>query len=91
MSVLVSVDHILRRQAAIHGVTWPEHSVLRSVLFRAIKVALVVGTCLTLINQGDALLDGAPAPALWWKIPLTYCVPLVVSTYSAIAAMQPRR
>lgn len=91
MSVLVSVDEVVRRRAATHGLTWPERSVLGSVVARAAKVSLVVGTCLTLINQGDALLDSAPTPALWWKVPLTYCVPLLVSFYSAIAAMQPRR
>lgn len=91
MSVLVSVEHILRRRATAHGLTWPESPALRRVLVRAVKVALFVGTCLTLINQGDALLRSAPASALWWKIPLTYLVPLCVSTYSALAAMQPRR
>jgi hypothetical protein len=91
MSVLVSVDEALRRRAAARGVNWPDRIALRSVAFRAVKVALLVGTCLTLINQGDTLLSAAPAPALLWKMPMTYCVPLVVSFYSAIAAMQPRR
>ena len=91
MSVLLSVDDVLRRRAAARGVTWPDRLVLRSVAFRAGKVALVVGTCLTLINQADTLLSGTLAPALLWKIPMTYCVPLLVSFYSAIAAMQPRR
>jgi hypothetical protein len=91
MSVLVSVDEVLRRRAAARGVAWPDRIVLRSVAFRAVKVALLVGTCLSLSNQGDILFGATPAPALLWKIPMTYCVPLVVSFYSAIAAMQPRR
>ncbi len=90
MSVLLSVDDVVRRRAAARGMIWPERLVLRSLVFRAAKVALLVGTCLTIINQGDALSSGTPAPALFWKIPMTYCVPLVVSFYSAIAAMQPR-
>jgi hypothetical protein len=58
----------------------------RPLAFRAIKVALVVGTCLTLINQFDALFGGASATSLWWKIPLTYSVPFLVSLYSSLAA-----
>jgi hypothetical protein len=55
------------------------------VLRRALLTALVVGTALTAINQGDALMSLALAPVLLWKIPLTYFVPFAVSTYSALA------
>ncbi len=88
MPVLVSVGDALRRHASSHAIILPEPHVMRILLLRAIKVALVVGTCLTVINQGDALLAGASAPELWWKIPLTYCVPFVVSLYSALSAMR---
>lgn len=64
----------------------PKAGVQLALVRRAVKVACVVGTCLTLINQGDSLLSDGPAPTLWWKIPLTYCVPFFVSLYSAIAA-----
>ena len=47
--------------------------------------ALVVGTVLTAINQGDAIVAAALTPVLLWKIPLTYFVPYAVSTYSALA------
>lgn len=53
------------------------------VLRRAIFVALVVGTILTLINQGDQLLAGR---LNWWKMGLTYLVPFAVSTHGAISA-----
>jgi hypothetical protein len=46
---------------------------------------LVVGTILTVINQGDAILTATLTPVLLWKIPLTYVVPFAVSTYSAFA------
>ena len=39
----------------------------------ALKVALVVGTILVLINQGDLLLSGGYPPL--WKLLLTYMVP----------------
>ena len=50
---------------------------------RSFYVALVVGTILNLINQGDALLG--PAPVNWIKILLTYFVPYAVSTYGAVS------
>ena len=60
------------------------------VLRRALLTALVVGTALTAINQGDALVSLALAPVLVWKIPLTYVVPFAVSTYSALAISRER-
>jgi len=48
----------------------------KNVYFSALKVALIVGTILLLINQYDALLGNTELrlfPAL-----LTYCVPFVV-------------
>ena len=53
---------------------------------RAFKVALVVGTILVAINQGDAILTGTLSAEHWLKIVLTYCVPYGVSTYSSVKA-----
>lgn len=47
-------------------------------------VALVVGTILNLINQGDALLGAAPLN--WPKLLLTYLVPFFVCAYGALTA-----
>lgn len=55
---------------------------------RALLVALVVGTVLNAINQGDRLLMGI-APN-WPKLVLTYVVPYVVSTHGAVGAMLSR-
>jgi hypothetical protein len=50
---------------------------------RSLIVALIVGTILNLINQGDALVTGMPLdPA---KLVLTYLVPYCVSTYGAVS------
>jgi hypothetical protein len=46
-------------------------------------VALVVGTILNLINQGDALLAGLPLNLA--KALLTYAVPYCVATYGAVS------
>ena len=50
---------------------------------RSFFVALVVGTILNLINQGDALLGETPIN--WLKIILTYFVPYAVCTYGAVS------
>jgi hypothetical protein len=51
--------------------------------WRSFWVALVVGTLLNLINQGDALY--ALSPVNWWKVAMTYMVPYLVSTYGAVS------
>ena len=56
------------------------------ILKRSFGVAIIVGTILTLLNQGDALIMGRVDDSLIWKIPLTYCVPFAVSTYGALAS-----
>ena len=50
---------------------------------QALIVALVVGTVLNLVNQGDALLAGGPID--WIKLLLTFAVPYCVSTYGAVS------
>jgi hypothetical protein len=60
-------------------VYWP-------VCGRAIKVALLVGTILLAINQGDVILARHVTMLVVAKIGLTYVVPFSVSNYSALAA-----
>lgn len=50
---------------------------------RSLGVALVVGTILNLINQGDALLGGTDLD--FTKIILTFVVPYCVATYGAVS------
>jgi hypothetical protein len=51
---------------------------------RAAVVALVVGTTLNLINQGEAILGGGRIS--WGKLALTYTVPFLVSAHGALSA-----
>ncbi len=51
---------------------------------RSFLTALVVGTILTLLNQGNIILDGSWKTDLYWKTPLTYCVPFLVATWGAL-------
>ncbi len=50
---------------------------------RSLVVALLVGTILNLINQGDALFGAASLNLM--KILLTYAVPYFVATYGAVS------
>jgi hypothetical protein len=68
------------RQAAaifLHGAT----------LSSASRIALVVGTWLSLINQGDAIFDGRPP---WFKIALNYTTPFVVASLGFLAGRRRR-
>jgi hypothetical protein len=49
-------------------------------------VALLVGTVLSLINQGDAILELRFNTPMVLKALLTYCVPLSVAIYSALSS-----
>ena len=50
----------------------------------ALRVSLVVGTILNLINQGDALIHLAGVQ--WGKFALNYATPYLVASYSAARA-----
>jgi len=63
----------------------------RDVVARGLKVALLVGTALTAINQGDVILSGQIAGAVLWKVPLTFLVPYCVSTYAGVEAIRKQR
>ena len=56
----------------------------RPMLKRSAIAGLVVGTILTLLNQGDRLLLGNWHETHLYQIPLTYCVPFLVATYGAL-------
>ena len=68
----------------------PRHPSLFAIIFdagivrRSVIIAVIVGTILNLIAQGDFLVEGLPLN--FWKICLTYCVPYCVSTYGAVTA-----
>ena len=59
------------------------YSLSDGIPLRSGCVALVVGTILNLINQGDAIFGAMTIN--WTKIVLTYFVPYAVSTYGAVS------
>lgn len=58
------------------------------VMLTAVKVAVVVGTILALINHGDALLFAELKHSDMFKIALSYLVPYLVSSYSSVKTLQ---
>ncbi|MCZ4352764.1 nitrate/nitrite transporter NrtS [Roseovarius aestuarii] len=55
------------------------------IVKRSLVVALLVGTVLNLINQGDQLVSAGSINVL--KCLLTYTVPYCVATYGAVSAL----
>lgn len=53
---------------------------------RSLTVAVIIGSILNGINQGDALLAGQPVVV--WKLLLTYFVPFAVASYGSYAAFR---
>lgn len=64
---------------ALRIVFLPEH------LRKTLKIALVVGTILMIINQGDVILEGEATATTWVKVGLSYCVPFFVSNLGLLA------
>ena len=63
----------------------------REIVKRAVRVSLVVGTILALINHGEALLTGEIRTAGVLRMILTYFVACGVSLYSGVRADPFRR
>jgi len=61
-----------------------------AVYRRSLVTALVVGTILTAINQGNLILSHGFAREILLKMGLTYCVPFSVSTSGALGAARIR-
>jgi hypothetical protein len=67
---------------------WLAIALQRSVVQRAIKMAVVVGSILTVINHWDSLLAGHFTANIWAQIGLTYLVPYCVSTFASVEAIR---
>ena len=57
----------------------------KTVVNRALKVSLIVGTILNLINQGSSIINLDIESLHLIKLALTYLVPYSVTTYTATA------
>jgi len=63
-------------------------SLTSSVVKRALKYAVVVGSILIVINHSDAILRGDVPLSRLFRMGLTVIVPYVVSTLSSVGAMK---
>ena len=52
---------------------------------RTVRIAIVVGIILTLINQGSVILDGHATAATWVRCVLNFVVPFLVSNAGLLA------
>jgi hypothetical protein len=59
---------------------------MRDHLRRTVRIALAVGTILTLINQGSVISGGDATTLTWVRSGLNYCVPFIVSNLGVLAA-----
>jgi hypothetical protein len=81
----------LGRTITSQGTTTPKFLALalsRQVALRALKVCIIVGAILALINHGGAILELNIDTQRLLQIALTYLVPYGVSTYSSVRAIQ---
>jgi hypothetical protein len=62
----------------------------RDTLLFSLKMALVVGTLLAVINHGQALLTGHFTPGELLPLCLTYCVPFAVAMYCQVQGKRQR-
>lgn len=61
-----------------------------STLRKTIKIAVVVGTLLSLINQGSVIYRGDATVATWIRVGMNYMVPFCVSSTGFLAATRRR-
>ena len=65
--------------------------ILRGVTFHtAVRVALVVGTVLSIVNQGEVFLHGAQTPATYVRVVFNYLIPYTVASIGYLAPLRER-
>ena len=55
-----------------------------AIILSSLKVAVVVGIILNLINQWEAIVTWNTQEISWLKLLMTFCVPYAVSTYASV-------
>ncbi len=72
------------RAASVRGAigfcTRPTH------LRRTLRIALVVGVVLSLINQAGVIASGEATALTWLRVAANFCVPFVVSNLGLLAS-----
>lgn len=60
----------------------------KNVRNRALRVSLLVGSILVLINHAESIYNGSLKATNLLQILATYIVPYLVSTYSSVSALK---
>jgi hypothetical protein len=63
----------------------------REHLRRTVRIALVVGVVLTLINQADVIIRGDATAVTWIKAAGNFVVPFIVSNLGLLAGRRAER
>ena len=63
----------------------------RRYAFQALKVALVVGFILLLINHGNAIANGEMSAGRWGSALLSFIVPYLVNIHGRVTATRSER
>ncbi|GAA0672065.1 hypothetical protein GCM10010193_25530 [Kitasatospora atroaurantiaca] len=62
----------------------------RASLAKCVPIALVVGTLLSLVNQGSVLFAGTATGVTWLRVAVNYLVPFCVSSAGFYGARRSR-
>jgi hypothetical protein len=57
----------------------------------AIPVAAVVGTVISVVNQGDVVITGQATAITWVRVVVNYVVPFIVASVAYLSACRGRR
>ncbi len=75
-----------------HAKTWTTPSQALQMFLRGAtvrtgaRVSAVVGTVLSVVNQGATIVDGNATVTTWIRVGVNYLVPFLVSSYGFLAA-----
>jgi hypothetical protein len=70
---------------------FPSPSLGWAAIRQSLIIAVLVGSAIIVLNQGDLLWAGAVTPRVWFKVLVTPCVPFCVSRYGAHVMAQSAR
>lgn len=86
-------DHHRTAEVAPDGpLTWERPSQALALFLRGVtvrtawKVAAVVGTVLSAVNQGAVIAGGDASGATWVRVGVNYVVPFLVSSFGFLSA-----
>lgn len=68
----------------VSGLGWKAIALREDVLKRSVKISLIVGPIIALLNHGDKILYGGFQALDAVKVLVTLLVPFCVSTYSSV-------